>query len=136
MQENLSKREQLYNNLLATKKVTANEIGTKDEFLNALSSPDKVKQFHSNLLSVFSEEEIGNNDDFYKSIESDFSSSQKPMFFEQGFNFNEEVKNPRVTTPTSAFTPYAPEAMPQIEQDYNDYVKTLPTTDNIIRESL
>lgn len=136
MQENLSKREQLYNNLLATKKVTANEIGTKDEFLNALSSPDKVKQFHSNLLSVFSEKEIGNNDDFYKSIESDFSSSQKPMFFEQGFNFNEEVKNPRVTTPTSAFTPYAPEAMPQIEQDYNDYVKTLPTTDNIIRESL
>ena len=68
----MSKRDRLYDNLISTGKVSANEIGTKEDFNKAIRDEKTARQFHDNLLTVFTEDEIGGADDFYNSISSDF----------------------------------------------------------------
>ena len=67
----MSKRDRLYDNLISTGKVSANEIGTKEDFNKAIRDEKTARQFHDNLLTVFTEDEIGGADDFYNSISSD-----------------------------------------------------------------
>lgn len=72
MQDNTSYRSQLYKNLIGSGKVTENELGTEDSFINNLSSPDVAKKFHSKLSSVFTPEEIGDENQFVSSLIPDF----------------------------------------------------------------
>ena len=66
------RREQLYNNLLHSGKVTEDEIGTLDDFRSAIKDEASAKQFHKNLLGVFNEDEIGDEKAFLGSIADDF----------------------------------------------------------------
>ena len=73
------KREQLYDNLIGSGRVSANEIGSKEAFMNAIKDEASARQFHANLLNsgLFNEQEIGSADDFYGSISSDFAVQAK-----------------------------------------------------------
>ena len=76
-----NKRKQLYDNLIGTGKVSDVEIGSLDEFRNAIKDEASARQFHKNLLGAgFSKEEIGSEDEFYNSISSDF---EKPITMAQ-----------------------------------------------------
>lgn len=72
MQNNTSYRSQLYKNLIGSGKVSANELGNEDSFINNLSSPDIAKQLYGKLSTVFSKEEIGDENQFVSSITPDF----------------------------------------------------------------
>lgn len=68
-----SKRERLYNNLIGTGKVTEQEIGTKDDFVNSITDNESAKYLYNNLKSKFDEEEIGDESKFLGYVSSDFS---------------------------------------------------------------
>lgn len=72
MQDNTSYRSQLYKNLIGSGKVTENELGTEDSFIQNLSSPDAAKKFHSRLSSIFTPDEIGDENQFVSSLIPDF----------------------------------------------------------------
>ena len=74
------KRDQLYTSLIGSGKVSEAEIGSKDEFKNALKDEQSTREFYRNLSStgLFDEDEIGKEDDFFESISSDFSQPSAP----------------------------------------------------------
>lgn len=76
------KRDQLYNNLINSGKVSEAEIGNLDEFKSAISDEAKTREFYNNIIKsgLLTEDEIGNEDDFYGSISDDFASApQQPQ---------------------------------------------------------
>lgn len=63
------KREILYDNLIQSGRVSEYEIGTLDQFRNAIKDKRTADEFYNNLIDFgLSEDEIGTADDFYKSI--------------------------------------------------------------------
>lgn len=72
----LDKRDELYDNLISSGKVTETEIGSKDDFKNALADEKSVREFYKNLSGsgIFSTDEIGSEDDFYGSVSADFAA--------------------------------------------------------------
>ena len=80
------KRDQLYDNLIGSGRVSEKEIGTREDFKNAIKDEESSRQFYKNLSGsgLFTEGEIGTEDEFYGSISSDFT--QQPD------------KQPQVTT--------------------------------------
>lgn len=73
MQDN---RDILYDNLIKSGKVNESQIGTKEQFKNAIKDENSAAQFHDNLLKAgFGQEEIGDSKLFYNSIASDFKPS-------------------------------------------------------------
>ena len=62
------KRDELYDNLIRSGKVTENEIGSKDDFKNAINDEQSSREFYRNLTDLFTEDEIGSEDDFYGSV--------------------------------------------------------------------
>ena len=80
------KRQQLYDLLLSTGKVSENEIGTLDEFRSVIKDENTTRQLYNHLMKsgLFSTNEIGSSDDFYASISSDFikkKEEEEPGFF-------------------------------------------------------
>lgn len=69
----ISKREKLYNNLIGTGRVSEQQIGTKDQFLQSIDSRENAAQLHKNLSSVFSPDEIGDELAFGAALEPDFA---------------------------------------------------------------
>lgn len=73
------RRKQLYNNLINSGKTYVNEslIGTEDQFMSAISSPEKAGEFYDNLrkYEIFSVKEIGTRDQFINSIAPDFGNT-------------------------------------------------------------
>ena len=71
------KRDQLYDNLINSGKVSEAEIGNRDEFKAAISDEAKTRQFYQNIIGskLLTEDEIGSEDDFFGSISSDFAPS-------------------------------------------------------------
>ena len=69
------KRDQLYTNLIGSGKVSEDEIGSLDEFKNAIKDEQSSREFYRNLSAtgLFDEDEIGSEDDFYGSISDDFA---------------------------------------------------------------
>ncbi len=69
------KREVLYNNLINSGRVDESQIGSLDEFRNAIKDEGSARKFYANLRGAgFGEDEIGDEDAFYSSIESDFAA--------------------------------------------------------------
>ena len=82
------KRDQLYDNLINSGKVSEAEIGNREEFKSAISDEAKTRQFYQNIIGskLLTEDEIGSEDDFFDSISSDFTqptpgpgSTKQPM---------------------------------------------------------
>lgn len=68
-----SKRRLLYYSLLATGYLSENEIGTISEFIDALSSREKLREFYTNLLDWgFLSSELGDELEFCENISTDF----------------------------------------------------------------
>lgn len=98
------RRKQLYNNLINSGKTYVNEslIGTEDQFMSAISSPEKAGEFYDNLrkYEIFSVKEIGTRDQFINSIAPDFSNAdntkkQDNIFSEE---YLEQVAEPSIET--------------------------------------
>lgn len=70
------KRDLLYDRLIKTGKVKQSEIGTREQFKNALVDEASAKKLHNNLRSRFSDREIGNEDDFYNFVAPDFAKQE------------------------------------------------------------
>lgn len=70
------KRDQLYDNLINSGKVSEAEIGNREEFKAAISDEAKARKFYQNIIGskLLTEDEIGSEDEFFGSISSDFSS--------------------------------------------------------------
>lgn len=66
------KRTQLYYNLINSHKVTSYEIGSLNEFKKAVYDENTSREFYRNISSIFTEEEIGTEEDFINSIKDDF----------------------------------------------------------------
>lgn len=77
-------REQLYENLLKTGKTDIGEIGTIEQFKNAVIDEKSARELYDNLIGIgrLTEVELGSSDDFYHSIASDFESQKSK---EKGF---------------------------------------------------
>ena len=73
------RRDQLYDNLINSGKVSEAEIGNRDEFKAAISDEAKTRQFYKNIIGsrLLTEDEIGSEDDFYGSISDDFATPQQ-----------------------------------------------------------
>ena len=71
-------RDLLYDNLINSKKVTENEIGTRDQFKNYVYDEESTRQFYKNLSNSgkFNENDIGTEDQFYDILKSDFASPE------------------------------------------------------------
>ena len=78
---NPDKRDELYNNLINSGKVSEAEIGSLDDFKAAITDEASARLFHQNLMGsgIFSADEIGSEDDFYSSISSDFAGTAAPQ---------------------------------------------------------
>lgn len=67
------KREQLYKNLIGSGMVNESNIGSLDDFRNAIKDEESSRKFYDNLRDFgFTEGQIGSQDDFFNSISSDF----------------------------------------------------------------
>ena len=75
------KRDQLYNNLINSGKVSEAEIGSLEDFKAAISDEAKTREFYNNIIGsgLLTEDEIGSEDDFYGSISDDFAAPQQPQ---------------------------------------------------------
>lgn len=73
---NITKRERLYNNLIGTGKVNEQQIGTKDQFLKALSTPEKASKFYNRVSSIFSPSEIGGELEFLTFLDDDYKTPE------------------------------------------------------------
>ena len=98
------RRKQLYNNLINSGKTYVNEslIGTEDQFMSAISSPEKAGEFYDNLrkYEIFSVKEIGTRDQFINSIAPDFSNADNTK--KQDNIFSEEYLE-QVAEPSNDF---------------------------------
>lgn len=85
--EILSNRQKLYNNLLATKKVTQEDIGAFDTFNQFLDTPEGAKTLYANLIknNIATKEQIGNETTFIEYLRK----SKQPIDLT---GFDEEVK--------------------------------------------
>ena len=74
------KRDELYNNLINSGRVTENEIGKIDDFKAAIDNETHARLFYNNLRKsgIFSVDEIGEENDFVGSIADDFAQSATP----------------------------------------------------------
>ena len=72
MTDNISKREKLYNNLISTGKVTEQELGTKDDFMQSITDKESASYLYNNLKTKFDEEEIQTPDKFWEYLSADF----------------------------------------------------------------
>jgi hypothetical protein len=66
------RRTELYNNLINSHKVSSYEIGSLKEFKKAIHDEKSSQEFYRNISSIFTEEEIGTEEDFINSIKDDF----------------------------------------------------------------
>ena len=73
------KRDQLYDNLINSGRVSENEIGNREQFKAAIKDEAASRQFYNNIINsgVLTADEIGSEDDFYDSISSDFATPQE-----------------------------------------------------------
>lgn len=125
----MDKREQLYNNLLSTKKVTEEEIGSLEDFKSSIADETNARKFHKNLLNVFDEDEIGDEEMFTSSLVDDFKQAPNKDWALNGMNFPLNV-------------PYAQkEVRPQIGEDipkqkvpYNQTPERKPAVSNVYTE--
>lgn len=78
VQQPVSNNRALYDNLINSKRVTADQIGDFDTFNNMLSDPSNATALHDNLIKQggFKEEEIGSQYDFMKNIDPIQAPSQ------------------------------------------------------------
>ena len=76
------KRDQLYDNLINSGRVSEDEIGNREQFKNAISDEATSRQFYNNIINsgVLTADDIGSEDDFYNSISSDFSTPAKQTY--------------------------------------------------------
>ena len=70
------KRDQLYDNLINSGRVSEDEIGNREQFKAAIRDEAASRQFYNNIINsgLLTADEIGNEDDFYNSISSDFAA--------------------------------------------------------------
>lgn len=70
------KRDQLYDNLINSGRVSEEEIGNRDEFKAAIKDEAASRQFYNNIINsgMLTADDIGSEDDFYDSISSDFAA--------------------------------------------------------------
>ena len=75
------KRDQLYDNLINSGRVSEAEIGNRDEFKAAIKDEAASRLFYNNIINsgALTADEIGSEDDFYNSISSDFASAPAPQ---------------------------------------------------------
>lgn len=141
---NDSKRAKLYDNLISTGKVSENEIGTKDDFVNSVSDKDGALYLYKNLRTKFDQDEIGDADKFWNYLSVDFVPSKSgPLPAGQGniplptdagtnplknpFAQDNNIPSPLVAKsgqspmPSNVVQPIEKEADP--ESVYNDFVK-------------
>lgn len=73
------KRDQLYDNLINSGRVSENEIGNREQFKAAIKDEAASRQFYNNIINsgALTPDEIGTEDDFYGSISSDFATPQE-----------------------------------------------------------
>ena len=76
------KRDQLYDNLINSGRVSEDEIGNREQFKAAISDEATSRQFYNNIINsgVLTADDIGSEDDFYNSISSDFSTPAKQTY--------------------------------------------------------
>ena len=122
---NPDKRDELYNNLINSGKVSEAEIGSLDDFKAAITDEASARLFHQNLMNsgIFSADEIGDEDEFYSSISSDFAGTDVPQqpatSAAQGL-----AVNPYTMQPTAVRTPFADA---QATQQHAQQKPTSPT---------
>lgn len=122
---NPDKRDELYNNLINSGKVSEAEIGSLDDFKAAITDEESARLFHQNLMGsgLFGADEIGSEDDFYSSISSDFAGTDVPQqpatSAAQGL-----AVNPYTMQPTAVRAPFADV---QAAQQYEQQKPTSPT---------
>ncbi|WP_418496080.1 LPD38 domain-containing protein [Coprobacter sp.] len=93
-------RNKLYKKLINSKKVNSSSIGTEDEFISAISSPEEAGEFYDNLWNdrVFSIEEIGTRDQFINYLAPDFGNTGNKRKQDNIFSkeYLEQVAEPSV----------------------------------------
>ena len=89
MAENTQLRSKLYDNLVSSGKVSANEIGNKEEFIVSLNSRERAAKLYGNISKVLSKEDIGDENQFISVVESEFGQENA-----QAFTNPLEGKNP------------------------------------------
>ena len=79
-----NKRDELYNNLINSGKISEDEIGTLAKFKAAITDEASARQFYRNLASsgIFGTDEIGSEDDFFLSIKSDFQTDNNKIILD------------------------------------------------------
>ena len=70
-------RDKLYNNLIGSGKFTEQQIGSKDEFIGALSNPESVSAFYDRISGMLPESAIGTKEQFTSLIGADFVQPQR-----------------------------------------------------------
>lgn len=129
------KREILYDNLIQSGRVSEYEIGTLDQFRNAIKDKRTADEFYNNLIDFgLSEDEIGTADDFYKSIASDFevnpqqepqaSVSRKP-FLNTGLPSDEVLSSFKAGTQQTSYSPVTSESTQLTEQQVSTPQKSI-----------
>lgn len=73
----MGRRNQLYKNLINSKAVTEYALGTEDEFISAMSSPEKAGKIYDNLINKtkLTAENIGTREQFIDFIAPDFENT-------------------------------------------------------------
>ena len=96
---NPDQRDELYNNLINSGKVSEAEIGSLADFKAAIYDEASARQFHKNLMGsgIFGADEIGSEDDFYGSISSDFGGGDTMQPASPSPQRNVEKREPRDT---------------------------------------
>ena len=90
----MGRRNQLYKNLINSKAVTEYAIGTEDEFISAMSSPEKAGKIYDNLINKtkLTDKNIGTREQFIYFIAPDFRK-QDNIFSEE---YIEQSSDPSV----------------------------------------
>lgn len=96
----MGRRNQLYKNLINSKSVTEYALGTENEFISAMSSPEKAGKIYDNLINKtkLTAENIGTREQFIDFIAPDFENTgnkrkQDNIFSEE---YLEQVAEPSV----------------------------------------
>lgn len=73
----MGRRNQLYKNLINSKAVTEYALGTENEFISAMSSPEKAGKIYDNLINKtkLTAENIGTREQFIDFIAPDFGNT-------------------------------------------------------------
>lgn len=98
----MGRRNQLYKNLINSKAVTEYALGTENEFISAMSSPEKAGKIYDNLINKtkLTVENIGTREQFIDFIAPDFGNTgnkgkQDNIFSEE---YLEQVAEPSIET--------------------------------------